>query len=104
MLPVVVVKINYILNMDNNNYDKPLTTTAVNANSKTCVCCGKTFPLNDFNFKKYIEGYSDICITCQRKVSDVNVKLKNFTSSELIDELVSRGYKGELKYVKTVKL
>ena len=34
MLPVVVVKINYILNMDNNNCDKSLTTTAINANRK----------------------------------------------------------------------
>lgn len=54
MLPVVVVKINYILNMDNNNYNKPLTTTAVNANRKTCVCCGKTLPLSYFNLKKNI--------------------------------------------------
>ena len=52
MLPVVVVKINYILNMDNNNCGKPLTTTAANANRKTCVCCGKTLPLSYFNLKK----------------------------------------------------
>ena len=68
MLPVVVVKINYILNMDNNN-------------------CGKTLPLS-----------------YQHKVNDVNEKLEKFTSRELIDELISRGYKGELKYVETVKL
>ena len=104
MLPVVVVKINYILNMDNNNCDKPLTTTAINANRKTCVCCGATLPLSYFNLKKYIEGYSDTCIICQRKANNVNEKLKKFTSRELIDELISRGYKGELKYVKTVKL
>ena len=104
MLPVVVVKINYILNMDNNNCDKPPTRTAINANTKKCVCCGKTLPLSYFNLKKYVEGYSDICITCQHNVSDVNEKLKKFTSRELIDELISRGYKGELKYVETVKL
>ena len=104
MLPVVVVKTNYILNMDNNNCDKPPTRTAVNANRKTCVCCGKTLPLSYFNLKKYIEGYSDICITCQRKVNNVNEKLEKFTSRELIDELISRGYKGELKYIETVKL
>ena len=53
MLPVVVVKINYILNMDNNNCYKSLTTTAVNANrKKTCVCCGKTLSLSYFNLKK----------------------------------------------------
>lgn len=91
--------------MDNNNSDsKPLITTAINANRKTCVCCGKTLPLSYFNLKKYVEGYSDICITCQRKANDVNEKLEKFTSRELIDELISRGYKGELKYVETVKL
>ena len=51
MLPVVVVKINYILNMG-NNCDKPPTTTTVNANRKTCICCGKTLPLSYFNLKK----------------------------------------------------
>ena len=39
--------------MGNNNVgDKPPTRTAVNANRKTCVCCGKTLPLSYFNLKK----------------------------------------------------
>lgn len=49
---------------------------------------------------------NNICIACQRKENDVSEKLKEFTSFELINELISRGYKGELKYTKveTIKL
>lgn len=43
MLPVVVVKINYILNMDNNNCDKPPTRTAVKANKKHVYVVVKRF-------------------------------------------------------------
>lgn len=39
-------------------------------------------------------------MTCERNESGVSEKFKDFTSRELIEELISRGYKGQLKYVK----
>ena len=44
MLPVVVVKINYILNMDNNNVvDKPLATIVTTPNKKNVNVVVKNF-------------------------------------------------------------
>lgn len=85
--------------MDNNNVkDKPLATIVTTSNKKKCKCCGKELPLTYFN--KYAGGYRNICIACQRKENGVSEKFKDFTSRELIEELRSRGYKGELKYIK----
>lgn len=85
--------------MDNNNIgDKPLAIPVTTSNKKKCKCCGKELPLN--YFRKYAQGYRSICIACERKENGVSEKFKEFTSRELIEELISRGYKGELKYVK----
>lgn len=81
-----------------NNVDKPLATIVTTTNKKQCKCCGKELPLS--YFKKQGIGYSNICMACKRKENGVSEKFKDFTSRELIDELISRGYKGELKYVK----
>ena len=104
MLLVVDAKINYILNMENNhNYNNEiLAVEETTTEKKKCKCCGKELPLS--YFKKYAAGYRNICMACQRKENGVSEKFKDFTSRELIDELISRGYKGELKYVETIKL
>nr|DAG96222.1 MAG TPA: restriction endonuclease [Crassvirales sp.] len=85
--------------MDNSNInEKPLATIITTSNKKKCKCCGKELPLS--YFRKYAQGYRSICIACERKENGVSEKFKEFTSRELIEELRSRGYKGELKYVK----
>ena len=81
-----------------NNIDKPLATIVTTTNKRKCKCYGKELPLS--YFKKQGQCYSNTCIACKRKENCVSEKFKDFTSRELIDELISRGYKGELKYVK----
>ena len=96
MLLVAVVKINYILNMENK--EQPLAIAVTTNNKKKCKCCGKELPITYFN--KRGPGYRNICISCERNKTGVSDKFKDFTSRELIEELRSRGYKGTLKYVK----
>lgn len=96
MLLVVVVKINYILNMENK--EQPLAIAITTNTKKKCKCCGKELPINYFN--KRGPGYRNICMSCERDKTGISDKFKDFTSRELIEELRSRGYKGTLKYVK----
>lgn len=96
MLLVAVVKINYILNMENK--EQPLAIAVTTNNKKKCKCCGKELPITYFN--KRGTGYRNICMSCERDKTGVSDKFKDFTSRELIEELRSRGYKGTLKYVK----
>lgn len=87
--------------MDNTNINViPVTTV----NTKKCICCGKTLPLDEF--PRSGRGYKNICNTCYRKESGISDKFKDFMSRELIDELKARGYKGLLTktIIKTVKL
>lgn len=81
-----------------NNIDKPLATIITTTNKKQCKCCGKELPIT--YFKKRGTGYRNICMACERREDGSSERFKEFTSRELIDELISRGYKGELKYVK----
>ena len=94
------VKINYILNMENNhNYNNEiLAVEETTTEKKKCKCCGKELPLTMFN-KKGV-GYRSICISCERGESGASDKFKDFTSRELIEELRSRGFKGILKRIK----
>lgn len=96
MLLVAVVKINYILNMENK--EQPLAIAVTTNNKKKCKCCGKELPITSFH--KRGPGYRNICMSCERDKTGVSDKFKDFTSRELIEELRSRGYKGTLKYVK----
>ena len=66
---------------------------------KKCRHCGKVLPLE--HFATYGKGHRSICENCRRDMSGVSEKFAAFTSRELIDELKSRGYRGELTRVIT---
>lgn len=72
--------------------------------TKKCSCCGKELPLS--HFQKRGVGYRNICNDCLKRESGATDKFKDFTSRELINELKSRGYEGQLtkKIVETIKL
>ena len=72
--------------------------------TKKCKCCGKELPIS--HFQKYGMGYRNICNDCRRRESGATDKFKDFSSRELIEELKSRGYEGEIhkKIIETVKL
>lgn len=80
------------------NKDEVLATVEFTDVKKTCKCCGKALPIN--NFRKHRYGYRNKCISCERKEKGVDSKFSIFTSRELIEELKSRGYTGTLKYIK----
>lgn len=83
--------------------------------TKTCTVCGKTLPISDFYRKSSSpDGYYCSCKDCQKAQikksrmtkgnKDKDSMLSEFTAKELIDELKSRGYYGELKYTHTIYL
>ena len=71
-----VVKINYILNMENKvNYnDKVLAVEETTPQKKICKCCGKELPITMFN--KRGTGHRNICISCERADSGASDKFK----------------------------
>ena len=84
--------------METSVNQKLIIATPVHATqTKKCSCCGKILPIEDFEV--YGKGHRSICKICRRNESGATEKFKDFTSRELIDELISRGYKGELRKV-----
>lgn len=79
--------------------DKPLAVIETVQQKKTCKCCGKELPIT--YFKRQSKGYRKICMSCERNSNGVSEKFKEFTSRELMEELRSRGFKGQLKYIRT---
>ena len=65
--------------------------------TKICECCGRDLPLDEFH--KSGKGYRKICKTCERIEDGSSEVFKGYTSRELIDELIRRGYRGKLKKV-----
>lgn len=78
----------------------------------TCKACGRTLPTAG-NFKKTRWGtYAHVCNACAVKKRRTNVanataqaikethelRLKDFTPRELMEELARRGYEGKLTY------
>ena len=94
------VKINYILNMENNSdySNKILAIEETTTEKKTCKCCGKELHITMFN--KRGTGHRNICISCERADSGASDKFKEYTSRELMEELRSRGFKGTFKRMK----
>lgn len=99
-----VVKINYILNMENNKdySNEVLAVEETTTQKKTCKCCGKELPLTMFN--KRGTGYRTICISCERGDSGASDKFKQYTSRELMEELRARGFKGTFKRMKVEEI
>lgn len=62
--------------------------------TKVCECCGKEKPLSEFHRRG--KGYRNICKLCQAGESGATEKFKEFTSRELYEELLRRGYEGKL--------
>ena len=72
-------------------------------NSKVCASCGRELPLEMFFRQRLsLDGHMSECKECRRrKKTSSNIKsnpLEKFTASELMHELSTRGYKGELTY------
>lgn len=94
--------------------------------TKVCRQCGKELPLAEFSQRSSNrDGLSHICKACYNENARANYARKrlggaknsthpikgssdsplaNFTPRQLIDELRSRGYSGELKYTHTIKI
>ena len=72
--------------------------------TKKCKVCSKELPLS--HFQKRGTGHRNICNECIKRESGATDKFKDFTSRELIDELIARGYEGTItkKVVETIKL
>lgn len=93
--------------------------------TKKCACCGKELPVENFGkCANNQDGLYSYCKECTRAkaretyarsrhqakevvtsaVRSINVELQRFTPRELIAELRSRGYVGELKYTQVIKV
>lgn len=82
--------------------------------TKICRICGTEKPLLDFpKNSQYPDGYDSRCKVCANEYARSrrakskgggNPQLAEFTPRELIEELKSRGYTGQLKITKTISL
>lgn len=88
--------------------------------TKTCRKCGVEKPIDQFRrILNSPDGHTHVCLSCinfrrGKKHDDLGVNsrlpkgsnpaLAQFTPRELIEELKSRGYKGELQYTHTIKI
>ena len=98
------VRINYILNMENNKdySNEILAVKEATEQKKICKCCGKELPIS--NFKRQSRGYRKICMACERSANGVSERFSSFTDRELMEELRSRGYKGIFKKVQIIEV
>lgn len=71
--------------------------------TRKCKCCGEILPIDQFN--TYGAGrYKKICKTCERKLSGISERFKEFSDRDLINELRSRGWAGTLRYTKVEEI
>ncbi len=76
--------------------DKPLAVITTIREKRKCNCCGKELPIT--SFRRRGPGYRKMCMACERVEAGTSDKFKDFTSRELMDELISRGFHGTLKF------
>lgn len=85
--------------------------------TKVCRKCGEEKPVDQFRrMLNSPDGYTHVCRRCignktknsrwinRELPKGANPELARFAARELIEELKSRGYTGELQCVHTVKL
>lgn len=102
------------------------TINGVNVKTKVCTKCGKELPITQFSLNpKSHDGRLSICKTCHSQsiaaghakkkeaksmalpikgIEGGNPELAKFTPRQLMEELRSRGFEGELTYVYRIKL
>lgn len=88
--------------------------------TKICKCCGRELPIENFKLGRNGQRVG-VCTPCaveklrankaakrlqeaqekERETQDArNMKLKDFTPRELMEELARRGYEGKLRFVR----
>lgn len=92
--------------------------------TKVCSKCKRELPITEFSkHRRSKDGLQCSCKQCQKEymesirskqdkikqerknfIENGNPKLKEFTPRQLMDELIARGYRGELIYVQKIKL
>ena len=87
-----------------------------NITTKECKHCHRTLPVTEFYKKSGTpDGLQYYCKQCQNELNKSskrkklafgggNPELSRFTPRQLMEELHTRGYTGELKYVQTINL
>ena len=83
-------------------------------NTKICSRCGKELPLTEFYFTNgKPRSYCKKCVmeyNAERKekikteAKEKKEGLKRYTPRELIDEFITRGYRGKIYYMQEIKL
>lgn len=85
--------------------------------TKVCRKCGRELTIDHFKKTRW-GGYVSVCTECATRVLRENknkekenlrkeyaqMKLKDFTPRELMQELSRRGYKGKLTYVRVEEI
>lgn len=71
--------------------------------TRKCKQCGEILPIDQFNTHG-VGRYKKICKNCERNLSGVSEKFKDFSDRDLINELRSRGWAGTLRYTKVEEI
>lgn len=83
--------------MENNINQAQIRVDKITEQTKVCECCGRDLPLSEYH--KSGKGYRKVCKICEKVEAGASEAFKGYTSRELIDELIRRGYRGKLEKV-----
>lgn len=67
--------------------------------TKICHCCKQARPISDFG--TYGGKTHRVCNECLRQKSGASEKFSQYTTRELLDELKARGWRGQLRCIRT---